>query len=347
MSKSQGIFYTFVSFVLFFYILYIGKDILVPFTIAVLVWYLSHSISSFYTLFWPKKFMNVFVRILLTALGITSVFALLFFIFWGLSSNMGDILKEMPNISNKLIGLGEMVLHKLNIEHTIDFSLVKQYINIEAVVKNIALNITSTVSVVFMIFVYAIFLILEQNSFNEKLAKLFKDKKNQSKAQKMVRSLDNKIKKYFLLKTLVAGSIALVSYVTMVAVGLHFAVFFAVLIFLLGYIPTIGSIIATALPVLYSLTQYESLHPIIILLVGIGAAQVIIGNILEPKLMGNSLNLSPVVLLLSLVIWGEIWGLTGMFLSVPLMVSLNLFLSEFESTRSISILLSKDGNVEE
>ncbi|NBP74184.1 MAG: AI-2E family transporter, partial [Alphaproteobacteria bacterium] len=75
------------------------------------------------------------------------------------------------------------------------------------------------------------------------------------------------------------------------------------------------------------------------------AAQLVIGNVLEPRMMGKSLNLSSLVVIVSLAVWGSIWGVTGMFLSVPITVVLMIVLAEFKQTRPIAILLSADGKV--
>jgi len=77
----------------------------------------------------------------------------------------------------------------------------------------------------------------------------------------------------------------------------------------------------------------------------LAAVQIAIGNILEPRMMGNSLNLSAIVVLLSLAIWGSIWGIAGMFLSVPITVLLMIIFSNVPQTRAIAILLSSDGDI--
>ncbi|MEC7943750.1 MAG: AI-2E family transporter, partial [Pseudomonadota bacterium] len=82
-----------------------------------------------------------------------------------------------------------------------------------------------------------------------------------------------------------------------------------------------------------------------IIAVGLGAAQLVIGNVLEPRMMGRSLNLSSLVVIVSLAVWGSLWGVTGMFLSVPITVVLMIILAQFKQTRPIAILLSANGKV--
>ena len=100
------------------------------------------------------------------------------------------------------------------------------------------------------------------------------------------------------------------------------------------------------LPLLFVvLFIHGTMGPFIIIAVGLGAAQFVIGNVLEPRMMGKSLNLSSLVVIISLAVWGSIWGVTGMFLSVPITVIMMIVLAEFQQTRPIAILLSADGKI--
>ena len=123
------------------------------------------------------------------------------------------------------------------------------------------------------------------------------------------------------------------------------AIFWAFLIFLLNFIPTIGSLLATLFPVIFSLLQFGDFSIALIILFVVGSIQVIIGNFIEPKWMGNSMNISPLVSILSLMFWGLIWGTTGMIVSVPFTVVIIIILSEIEYTRPLAILLSEKGDI--
>ena len=102
-----------------------------------------------------------------------------------------------------------------------------------------------------------------------------------------------------------------------------------------------ASVVQTALAVV----QFGALGPVIALTAALAGAQIFVGNFLEPYLMGNSLNLSPFVILVSLVVWSAMWGLPGAILSVPITAILVIVLSEFKRTRPIAILLSRDGEI--
>jgi AI-2 transport protein TqsA len=128
-------------------------------------------------------------------------------------------------------------------------------------------------------------------------------------------------------------------------VGLDFAEFWALLVFILHFIPTIGVIVATLLPTLLAAVEFNSLGPVLVIGIGITAIAQFMGNIVEPNVMGETLNLSPLTVIVSLIVWGSVWGIVGAFLCVPLTVILVIVLSNFESTRWVCILLSKTGEI--
>ena len=127
--------------------------------------------------------------------------------------------------------------------------------------------------------------------------------------------------------------------------GVPGAALWGFLAFALNYIPTIGSLLGILFPAALTLMQFGAFIPFLLVLVPLAVAQIIIGNVIEPRLMGSSLNISALVVILSLTLWGAIWGITGMFLSVPIMVVLMIVLGHFPVTRPIAILMSADGRI--
>ena len=96
-----------------------------------------------------------------------------------------------------------------------------------------------------------------------------------------------------------------------------------------------------------TLVQFDHLTPFLIVLLVFGTIQVVTANVIEPAIMGRTLNLSPLVVIVSLMVWGTIWGVVGMFLCVPIMVVSLIVLAQFETTRPIAVLLSADGRIPE
>jgi predicted PurR-regulated permease PerM len=148
------------------------------------------------------------------------------------------------------------------------------------------------------------------------------------------------VKKYIVGKTLINLLQAIIFGTILWLFGVDFYLVWAFLCFFSHYIPNIGSLISTILPTLTALLQFDSIITPIIIVILLIVVQNVIGNILEPKYLGDQLDLSPLLLLLSLIFWGYVWGIVGMILSVPIMSMLKITLSKFESTRSIAILMS-------
>lgn len=154
------------------------------------------------------------------------------------------------------------------------------------------------------------------------------------------RQIDRDIRRYLVLKTLISLATAVLFWVILTAFGIELALVFGVVTFVLNFIPSIGSIFATLLPIPIALVQYDTLGPVIALVVLMTVVQLVIGNGIDPLLMGQNLNLSPVTILAALVFWGLLWGVVGMLLAAPLTAILRIILAQFETTRPISELLA-------
>jgi AI-2 transport protein TqsA len=138
---------------------------------------------------------------------------------------------------------------------------------------------------------------------------------------------------------------AALSFVILFFAGIDSPLFWAFLIFLLNFIPVIGMLIGTLFPAIFSLIQFGEFTPPLLLFFSIGTIQFAVGNVIEPRIMGNSLNISPLVAIVALAFWGTLWGITGMFLSVPITVIMIIVCSQFPKTRPVAILLSEKGKI--
>jgi predicted PurR-regulated permease PerM len=176
---------------------------------------------------------------------------------------------------------------------------------------------------------------------------MFRDRGQQDQLHGVLDQIDRDIRVYIRIKTTLAAITSVLAYLVMAWVGVDFAGFWAVLVFFFYYIPTVGSILAIVAPALLTLVQFDHLTPFLIVLLVIGAIQIVMANAIEPAVMGRSLNLSPLVVIVSLLVWGTMWGVVGMFLCVPIMVVLLIVLAHFETTRPVAVLLSANGDIPE
>ncbi len=180
-----------------------------------------------------------------------------------------------------------------------------------------------------------------------KMKALFPNDTNREKANNILHSISENIKTYISITTIISLGTGILTYFICELFGLEGAGLWGGFIaFILNFIPTIGSIIAVLTPFFFALVQLD-LTTALFLIPALGIVQFTLGNIIQPRLMGNKLNISQFVVILSLVIWGgAMWGGTiGMFLSVPLMVILMIIFSQFEPTRPMAILISGNGQL--
>ncbi len=219
-------------------------------------------------------------------------------------------------------------------------------VGVEALLGIVAAGAYDLITQSGVVAIYVAFLLADQRFFERKLALLAPDPARRGAARALLREIGDGIRGYLGILAIVSALTAALSYIIMRAVGLEQAGFWAMVIFCLNFIPTIGSILGTVVPTSAGLIQFPELGPSLILLVGIGAVQVVVGNILLPRLSGDRLNISLFVTILSLFVWGSLWGLTGMFLAVPMTAALIMSLAAFPTTRPLAVLLSRTGDVD-
>ena len=193
------------------------------------------------------------------------------------------------------------------------------------------------------VLIYLGFIIASRRLFRRKIVALFPHHAERDKAAHVFQRIRDGVESYLWIQTVTGVMIAVASWAVMAAVGLNNAFFWAFLIFIVCYVPIIGGAIAVLAPPLFALVQFDSYWPAVILIVALNAITFVVGNIVLPRMQSDTLNMDPVVVLLSLAFWGAIWGLPGAFLSTPLTVMAMIILAQFEGSRWIAVLLSGDG----
>ncbi|HCM78076.1 MAG TPA: AI-2E family transporter, partial [Cytophagales bacterium] len=182
--------------------------------------------------------------------------------------------------------------------------------------------------------------------FSKKIDAIFPDPRKRLRIQEVLNEIYQSTNKYITLKTVISLLTGGLSYIVLMLFGVDYAFLWAFLIFLFNYIPYIGSLIATLLPAIFAIVQFGSVWSFVWVFISVEAIQLVVGNYIEPKIMGKSLNLSPLVVVVALSFWGYVWDLLGMFLSVPITSIMLITLAQFPATRNIAILLTENGNIE-
>lgn len=326
-----------------FYVLVVGKAFLVPLAVAVMIWYVINALSRTYTRFIPWIDSPNWIT---TSASLISIGLFIMFSVDIVRGNIADVTAAAPTYKANFDQLAARLIERFDLTTLPNAKQIISGFEVAPVISNLAAAFTNMISNIFLVLLYVLFLMLEQGTFKKKIAKMFPDQGQQGSIMSILAHAQDDIQTYLWIKTITSTITGMVSYFVLLLVGVDFAGFWAFTIFLLNFIPTVGSIVATIFPALLALIQFDNpIGPFLIVLIGVGAIQVVVGNFLEPKLMGNTLNVSPLVVMLSLTLWGSLWGIAGMFLSVPITVMMLIIFAHFNGTRYLAVLLSGDGNL--
>jgi AI-2 transport protein TqsA len=331
-----------------FFILKTLQDILLPFFIAVIIAFMFEPLYAWLKTKKVPGWGSIVIVILIIILvsNISSVFIL---------TSIGSFQDALPRYEEKFNELFNNFFYTLaawgidveGLKSSMDPNKFIQDGTITGIVTSLFSSIIGIFGDFVLILIYVVFLLSEIGSIKRRIMVAFSPERA-GKIASLITDVFHDVRKYIVGKTLI--NLVHASVVTFIlwCFGIDFYFVWGFLTFLMNYIPNIGSIIATVMPFLTALLKYDDfVMPIIILaiLIIIGNA---FGNFLEPKIFGDNLDLSPILILFSLIFWGYVWGIMGMILSVPIMSMIKIVLMKFDTTRPIAILMSYNlGSVRE
>ncbi len=328
-----------------FYVLVVGKTFLVPLAVALMIWYVVNAMSRSYAKVIPWTTEPNWLTMLLAIISIGLFIAFTVDLVQNNVANVQDAIpRYRDNFASLSVKIGAL-FPSGTVEKLPAFSDMLKGIEFAPILSRFTDNVLAMISNVTLVLIYVAFMLAEQGTFSKKILEIFPDETKRGSILSILTHVQEDIQTYLWIKTLTSTLTGVVSYFVLKMVGVDFAAFWAFSIFMLNFIPTVGSIIATLFPAMLALIQFDTFAPFLVVLIGVGAIQVVVGNVLEPKLMGNSLNVSPFVVMMSLTLWGSIWGIPGMFLSVPITVMMLIVFAHFERTRYIAVMLSGNGSL--
>lgn len=327
------------------WVLYIGQNIFIPIVFSVLVVYVIIGMTRLLARI-PKlgPALPMQAHYGLSLLVIVAVMAV---VGWLVMNSVNQMIGQAPHYQSSLVSMVQQGAIFMGIESEPSWPTIRQsvldQVNLQKMAGLIVLSITSIVTSLAVVSLYVAFLLLERGPFGRKIDKLSHDPERVARIRRVINDINGRIGTYLALKTLLSVLLGFVSWIILKWMGVELAAFWALLIGLLNYVPYIGSVLGVLLPGAFALLQFGDIKTVVIIALLLSVAQFLIGNILDPFLMGNSLNLSPFMILVSLTVWTALWGIPGAFLAVPVTASIVMILAEFEGTRPIAILLSQKG----
>ena len=353
--RMQQVFFYLACFAIAGFIAYVGRGVIIPFIVAIFLSFLIFTLKN------TVKSTPLIGRFLPGWLAYLFAFALIasaFVVFVEIiRDNIDALIKAAPQYEERLAALtrsGIAAIENLGILPGELVGGVNELRSnalgmINPILREVGSSVRSLTANSVTIFLYTVFILLERGRIFKKLGLIAVDEGQRAAVNDTIGDIGALVKQYISVKTITNLVTATISFIIMHFVGVDFAGFWALLIFVLNFIPIVGAITAIALPVILLLVQPEGggFQKALLALGFLVGAEQTMSSAIEPRLIGKSLNLSPLVILLSLAVWGALWGFAGMLLAVPITVTVMLVLSQFAPTRPIAIMLSDNGEIAE
>ena len=259
-------------------------------------------------------------------------------------SNAGVFVGQIAIYGPRLDARIASIAQALGVKTAPTFMQMVDRLNPDAYLGKIAETLQGFATDSLLVMIYLGFVLASRQGFARKTHSLFLKTESRAHAAEVFQRIRASIGNYLWIQGITSAVGATASWAVIAALGLDNALLWGLLIFIVGFVPIIGGLVAILAPPLFALVQFDTWWQAAAMLAGLQVINFIVGNIIYPRMQGRSLNIDPVVILLSLAFWGAIWGVAGMFLSTPLTVMAMVILAQFRGTHWIAVLLSGDGN---
>ncbi len=265
-----------------------------------------------------------------------------------LVKGLSTIFAEYPKYENRFISIYEIIAENLNLGFDADKSLFKNMwdsLQIRAGVQKLALYLSSGAlsggKTIFLIFLLLIFLMIEMNSLKKRIVD-FIGPDSKFNLMEVTREIISEVSHYLSIKFFISLITGVLVFLGSLAVGLSFPIVWGFTAFIMNFIPTFGSIFSSAITTAFAIVQfYPSFGKVLFVLIYMIAVNMVLGNIIEPRIEGKHLGLSPFAILINLSLFGYIWGFIGMIIAVPLAVSIKIICENIPELNFFSILLGQ------
>lgn len=341
------IFLGFFAFILLGIVLKELQQVVLPLVLAVFGSIIVNPIIDFGL----KIKKNRIIEILMIMIVLIMVFFMINFFGYLSFVSLKKIALGLPNYDEKLRLLIEQLMQQsglarevfsrfgIELESQWDVGKILEQFSLSGLLFTVFNSIVSIISNTFLVIVFMLFLLLGRGNMERKLEKIFPGTRI-GQARKVIREIKERIQRYLIAKTIISIITGVLAGVVLVSYKVDFAITWAILTILLNFIPSIGSIIATVLPVSVAFLSTGTYYPALPVFIFLALIQTVIGNFIDPNVIGDVVDLSPIAILTGLIILGWLWGIVGMFLAVPILVSLKLVFESVPSTQFISVLMS-------
>ena len=319
-------------------VLKIAASVILPFTIAFLLAFVMYPVVKSLDKIRVPRFFSILLIVIIIVSGLY-VFGMVLF-----SSGI-NILSIYPKYEKRLTEIYIWIarLFELSYDESLSFweNLWGQ-LGIRNWVRGFAFSFSNIffkfIANAVMVVLFVVFILLEASHLKEKLEAAFEDRAD--RIHMMGRDLMSQVTRYLTAKFFISLATGLITAVGLWLIGLEFAVVWGIIAFMLNFIPMLGSIVAGFSTSLFALIQFwPNPVPVILVVTLILAVNIIIGIFLDPKIVGGHVGISPLIVLVSLGIWGFIWGFAGAILAVPMTVIIKIVCENVPILEPVSILI--------
>ena len=308
-----------------------GRPLLVPLAFALMIWAVLNALTLLLT---RLRFPGWFAWFTAFMLIVGAVY----FAALVLANEAAAVADRAPYYMSKLEDLWAKQMPFAHMLPALDFETLLKDSNAASVLGSVATSFGNSIAQLVLITIFVGFLLAEQPHLPAKLAKL-QDGASEAESRKVIHEVGLQIRSYLGVCTFLSVVMAIACYALLAMLGVDFAGFWALVMFVLTYIPTVGAL-GLALPALMALAQFGSIQPAIVILAVLGALHFVLTNVVETIMLGRTLNLSPFAIILSLTFWGLVWGIGGLFLAVPLTGALAIACRHVEGLEWVAELIA-------
>ena len=324
------------------FILHQLQAIFKPLLIAVFLSFVFEPMVNIFTKIKIPKFLAFFISLIV-------VFVVIDLLGMVIYASIASFVDEFPKYQDKFNALYKNILGFLKIPHEevnayfdqVKWSELWKKASLHSILGSTVGSFVNFLTNLFLILLFTVYIVLGREHFITKIRKAF-DKERSDKAYHVFMNIHTGMQKYLVAKTLISLGTGITATVILLIFGVEFAYVWGLITFVLNFIPNIGSIIATIPPILVAFFQYGSVFPAVWVTMLLLANQMVMGNLVEPRVMGKSLNLSPLIVILSLIFWGFIWGPVGMVLAVPISATIQIVCANIDSLKPVSVFMGGD-----
>ncbi|HPI18822.1 MAG TPA: AI-2E family transporter [Candidatus Kapabacteria bacterium] len=327
--------------VLLFYIVSALSSILIPLVFALL---LSIAFQPFVSYLIKKKIPIVIVLPTIIIISLSVIFILSLLLIYSYSQVKEELPEIITSFNLKMLAFFDFFNDNFGdlTDTRIDTSFFLSYFNKDVITSFISLVVKEVGSLTTSFIMFALYFIVFLTTIaNYKEFLTFVENKKDSHNFVIVfEAIQQSVSSYLKIKFIVSFITGIIVYAVCTLFGLKFAILWAFFSFTLNFIPTIGAIVAVSLPTLLALIQFDSPWNGIFLFLILLVIKNLLGNLIEPIITGNKLHLNTITVIFGLIFWGFLWGIPGMFLSVPMLVIIKLIFEQIPSISFISRLMS-------